>query len=275
MRSRCTPLLMLGVICKGEENMNKGIYKMAMLFGFLFLSLIYPCSGMAETAKQLYDKAIAIGAEGHCEDAVKLLQKASENEPQNMTLTISLSFAIDCSQGNLAKDVAKIIFASTSAGNGGDWTTALSLAKKAGDAVPKYAPAYVHLGVVYAKMVLANKGDNYVEDAIKAFSKALEIDPNNGLAHYNVGMAYAAQHKWSLAKEHVFKASSLGIRVPDDIISRVQREAASGEKKREPKKKSIITRLWPFGPDGWICKLMYPSAYTETEKNFWNAVGGG
>lgn len=234
-----------------------------------------PKSIMGETAKQLYDTAIASGQEGRCADATRLLQKASTIDPQNMAISISLSTAIDCSEGKLSKDVARNIFKSTSDGNKGDWSTALSLAQKACDAVPKYAPAYVHLGVVYAQMILANKGDHYANDAIKAYSKAIAIDPNNGLAHHNIGVAYAAQHNWNLAKEHLSKASSLGIRIPDDVMSRVQREAASGEKKHETKKESFISSLWPFGPDGWICKHIYPSAYTETERNFLNAIGGG
>ncbi len=250
--------------------MNMGTCKLSILFGLFLLASSQPSNVMAETAKQLYDKGIASGKEGRCEDAVKLLRKASENEPQNMAITVSLSFAIDCSKGTVPKDVAKNIFASTSAGNGEDWSAAISLAKKACDAALKYAPAFVHLGVVYAQMVSANKGDNYSDEAIKAFSKALEIDPNNGLAHYNVGMVYAAQHKWSLAKEHLSKALSLGIRIPDDVMSRVQREAASGEKKP-----SLWDSLWPFGPDGWICKIMYPSAATESEKKFWNSLAGG
>lgn len=253
--------------------MNKVHYKLSILFGLFLLASSYPENVMAETAKQLYDKAIALGKEGRCEDAVKLLQKASESEQQNMAISISLSSAMDCSEGKLAKDVAKTIFTSTSAGNGGDWNTALSLAKKACDAAPKYAPAFVHLGVVYTQMVLANKGNHYATDAIKAYSRAIEIDPINGLAHYNVGVAYASQHKWSPAKEHLSKASSLGIRIPDDVMSRVQREAASGEKKPETKKESIISILWPFGPDGWICKHVYPAAYNGPESNFWNAVG--
>ncbi|MBI4527025.1 MAG: tetratricopeptide repeat protein [Deltaproteobacteria bacterium] len=254
--------------------MNKRSFILPILLGLNLLAPCPPGNVMAETAKQLYDKAIGLGKEGRCEEAVKLLQKASENEPQTMAVTISLSFATDCSAGNLAKDVAKTIFASTSAGNGGDWSTALSLAKKACDLAPKYAPGFVHLGVVYAQMVLSNKGDNYASDAIKSYSRAIEIDANNGFAHYNIGVAYAAQHKWSMAKEHLSKASSLGIRIPGDVMARVQSEAASGEKKQETKKESIISSLWPFGSEGWICKHMYPSAYTETERNFWNAIGG-
>lgn len=28
------------------------------------------------------------------------------------------------------------------------------------------------------------------------------------------------------------------------------------------------------GHDGFICNHIYPSAYTEAEKAFWNAIGG-
>lgn len=246
--------------------------KLLMLFGLFLLALSYPANVMAETAKQLYDKAIASGKAGGCQDAAKLLRKALDIEPHNMAITISLSFAVDCSKGNVAKDVAMDIFASTSAGNRGDWSTALSLAKKVCNVAPNYAPAFVHLGVVYVQMIMTNKGDPAAAEAIKAYSKAIEMDPGNGLAHYNVGVAYAAQHKWRLAKVHLSKASSLGIRDPDDLISYVQTKTASAEKKEKPKKKSS---LWPFGPDGLICKHMYRSAYTDTEKKLWNAVGGG
>lgn len=255
--------------------MNKSRYVRTCLFALFLLATSCPIIVIAESAKQLYDNAITAGQEGRCDDAVGLLRKASETEPQNMAIAISLIIAIDCFEGKLAKAAAKNIFESTSAGNGGDWDTALSLAKKACDSAPKYAPVFVHIGVVYAQMILANKGGHYANDAIKAYSKAIAIDPNNGLAHYNIGIAYAAQHNWNLAKEHLSKASSLGIRIPDDVMSRVQREITSGEHKQETKKESILSSLWPFGPDGWICKHIYPSAYTEAERNFWNAIGGG
>lgn len=38
---------------------------------------------------------------------------------------------------------------------------------------------------------------------------------------------------------------------------------------------SIILSLWPFGPHGWICRHIAPSAYIELVRNFLSAVAGG
>lgn len=35
-----------------------------------------------------------------------------------------------------------------------------------------------------------------------------------------------------------------------------------------------LKQLWPFGPDGFICKEILPTVQTETGWKFWNSLGG-
>ena len=48
----------------------------------------------------------------------------------------------------------------------------------------------------------------------------------------------------------------------------------NAEKNPAGKQEGDASSLWPFGPAGWICKHMYPSAYTEIEKRLWSTLGG-
>lgn len=194
---------------------------LAVLAFILFFPVILVAQ---ETPKQLYDRGVMLGKEGHCAEANELLKRASKIAPNNMAITISLSFANDCAEGKISKKVGTLIFKSTIAGNGGDLDTAVSLAKQACNFAPKYAPAYVHLGVAYMKMVQYGKGDRYINDANNAYKKALEIDSNYGLAHHNLGVVHAVKREWKLAKKHLVKASSLGIKVPRGLMLRVERE---------------------------------------------------
>jgi len=274
--------------------MSNYFLKIASLFVLSIMVTCFTNKAICETGKELYETAITFGKEGQFSTAIMLLQDASKIEPQNKTITISLAIAVDCSEGKLSKDTGKKIFESIDAGNKGDWTNALILAQKACDLSPNNSLAYVHLGTVHSRMVLAgNKKSSIDADhAINAFRSALVIDPKNGLAHYNIGPAYAAQQKWTFAKAHLSEAASLKIIVPNDIMERVEKEYEKNikyEAEKETKKEkrqiverkteqtrdsNIISSLWPFGPNGWICKHIYPSAYTDTEKRFWNAIGG-
>lgn len=57
-------------------------------------------------------------------------------------------------------------------------------------------------------------------------------------------------------------------------IEQLERKNMSNESKEKTEDFSL-SFLWPFGPDGWICRHLYRSAATQTERNFWNALGGG
>lgn len=195
--------------------MKKLLYSLLLMF--------IPATLVAqETPRQLYDRGIMLGKEGRCIEAKELLQKASNIDPNNMAILISLSFANDCAKGQISNEVGKNLFTSVSAGNSGNWDNSLSLAKRATNLAPRYSPAYVHLGVVYIQMLQVGKGEHYGNDAINAYRKALDIDTNNGLAHYNLGVAYAAKGEWKLAKKHL---SSAGVNVPRDLILEIGKRA--------------------------------------------------
>lgn len=90
-----------------------------------------------------------------------------------------------------------------------------------------YAPAFHHLGTVYALLVANGIGDHNADDAIDAYRMALRLEPEYGYAHVNLGFAYAGRREWSRSKHHLDKAIVLAINVPGDVIRMVNDNAHS------------------------------------------------
>jgi tetratricopeptide (TPR) repeat protein len=64
--------------------------------------------------------------------------------------------------------------------------------------------AYINIGTIYMR----NKA---YQDAIEAYSKAVESDQNNGLAHYYLGLAYLRAGEYEKAEQESEEAKRLGI----------------------------------------------------------------
>lgn len=64
--------------------------------------------------------------------------------------------------------------------------------------------AFMNLGAIYMK-----RKDYH--DAIYAYSKAVEHNQNNGLAHYYLGLAFFKNGNYEMAREESEKAESLGV----------------------------------------------------------------
>jgi tetratricopeptide (TPR) repeat protein len=57
------------------------------------------------------------------------------------------------------------------------------------------------------------------EEAVAAFRKALELNPDNALAHNNLSVAYFAQGRFDLAIEYADRALALGYPVHSDFLT--------------------------------------------------------
>lgn len=55
-------------------------------------------------------------------------------------------------------------------------------------------------------------------EAIAAFMKALESDPNLGAVHYNLALYSYALKNYELAIKHIDKAIELGVKVPSQFL---------------------------------------------------------
>jgi tetratricopeptide (TPR) repeat protein len=166
----------------------------------------------------MYDRAVAFGQDGKFADARDLLRKALAASPGNLAIISCLTFAEDGAAVRISADLGKLLFASTASGNRGDWNTSLSLAQKAAKDGPKYAPAHLHLGVVYVQLVRSGRGDHYVQDAIAAYQEAIRIKPDYTQAFFNLGVAYAATGKWQLARTQLQRAKELAQAQNDSVL---------------------------------------------------------
>lgn len=53
-----------------------------------------------------------------------------------------------------------------------------------------------------------------LKEALEAYKKALELDPNSVYAHYNVGLLYFDMGQYALANEHAQRSYALGSQYP-------------------------------------------------------------
>ena len=62
-------------------------------------------------------------------------------------------------------------------------------------------------------------GDKYADYALDAYLKAVDYEPDNGYAHYNVALCYAGKKSWENARLHLDKAEINGIIISPQIKS--------------------------------------------------------
>lgn len=153
------------------------------------------------SSKDFYDRGVALGAEGRFAEARTFLRKALAASPRNLSIATALSFAEDGAETRLSSEARRLLFSNTASGNHGDWNAAFSAAQKAVVAAPQYAPAQMHLGTVYGKFVFLGQGNHYGHDAIKAFQGAIALKADYALAHFSLGVGYAASKNGSYPRQ--------------------------------------------------------------------------
>ncbi len=89
---------------------------------------------------------------------------------------------------------------------------------------PDKAPNHVIYGVFLHRL-------GRLEDAVGAYREALELDPDDPEAHYNLGLAYRDQGKLDLARRHAHRAYQLGYPLPG--LKRSLKEAGAWEAPEE------------------------------------------
>ena len=168
--------------------------------------------------KDLYGRGIALGTEGRFAEARTFLMKALAASPRNLSIATALEFAEDGAANRLSNKVGRMLFSSTMLGNQKDWSAAFSAAQKAASAAPKYAPAQMHMGVVYANFVMLGRGNHYGHDAITAFQKAIALKTDYAAAHFNLGVAYFASQRQELAKSEFHRAKSFALAQGNSVL---------------------------------------------------------
>lgn len=119
----------------------------------------------------------AQGTHRNTEEAAKAFAKANELvNPEDYQLKDKIDSAVKAVWGPAVNAAAK-------AADAGDYAKAETLLKQAVAINPEGPEAYVNLGIVYVKQ---DKWDQ----AIEAYKKALELQPDNEAVSYNLGIAY-------------------------------------------------------------------------------------
>jgi predicted Zn-dependent protease len=72
---------------------------------------------------------------------------------------------------------------------------------------PEAAQSYVVQGLYFHR-------NNRLDEAVKSYSRAIELAPNSINAHYNLGLAYTDLQQYDLANQHAQKAYALGVSLP-------------------------------------------------------------
>jgi hypothetical protein len=156
-----------------------------------------------KSVEMLYNDGIYYGINGDCFKSVNSFDSAALIDSDNIPVSISLTFAKDCRDGKIPNDVTKEIFTSIAAGNKGNWNSSLNHAKNVLSNIPSYAPAYVHLGVVYTNLYKIKDDQRYQDSIIDAYKTAIKLDTAYGLAHYNLAVIYSVFNKFHSANKHL------------------------------------------------------------------------
>jgi tetratricopeptide (TPR) repeat protein len=98
-----------------------------------------------------------------------------------------------------------------------DYKSAIEQYKKAGRIAPEDNAIHYNLGAAYS-----NQGQ--YEQAVVEYKKAIEIDQKMGDAHNGLAFAFYRLEKYDLAWHHIKIAEELGIKVPKDLLTAIEKE---------------------------------------------------
>ena len=113
--------------------------------------------------------------------------------------------------------------------------------------------------LVYKGQILLRQND--ISGATESLQTALSNDPDNAVAHYQLGIAYAQQHDPSRAEAEWREAVRLRPDLTDAQKSLAVMEISRGEIDSVLQTAQTIIATQPFSPDGYILKGMADLAH--------------
>lgn len=198
---------------------------------------------MNRSDQPLVKLANQAGARGHIDEAIKLLQRAIELNPDSLAAHTSL-VGVYGSQGEF--DLAERHYRTAAAIDPGVAKLQYNLGVarltekrlvEARDAFtraieinPQDADSFAQLGLTYEMQALPDK-------AAEQYRKALEVEPAHRQSHWQLGRLLNAQQRHAEAAEHLHKA----VEPADRASPMIRRELAQAQLAMDQKEQAIAT----------------------------------
>jgi tetratricopeptide (TPR) repeat protein/S1-C subfamily serine protease len=145
---------------------------------------VAPLPGAPADANPDYERAIPHFQKRDFDQAIPLLEKAVDANPNFIRAQLDLGFAYN----------QKRLF-----------DKAIPCFKKVIELDRNNASAHNNLGAAY-------NGQGRYDDAIPCFEEAIKLDPNHAAAHFNLGVAYSAKKQYDESIQHYEKAVAINDR---------------------------------------------------------------
>jgi tetratricopeptide (TPR) repeat protein len=150
-----------------------------MLFNFLA-----GCSDSTLNSKSSYDQGVALAVAGKFKKAQTAFANALQDETDRNAAQQSLEVVNESLSKRLDAQAAIEFFKGIKYGNKGELVLAFSYFSKAINTAPDFATAYYERAIINGRL-------NLYHQAIADFSRAIELDPQDGAAYHNRGLASA------------------------------------------------------------------------------------
>jgi tetratricopeptide (TPR) repeat protein len=129
----------------------------------------------------------------------------------------------------------------------------LEEAGKLDNEILKFSPHDVD-ALVYKGQIQLRQNDT--GGAVQSLQTALQNDPNNAVAHYQMGIAYAQQHDSGRAEQEWQKAVSIRPDLTDAQKALASVQMSHGEIDAVMQTAQQIITTQPFSPDGYLLKCV-------------------
>ncbi|MBL7032115.1 MAG: tetratricopeptide repeat protein, partial [Nitrospira sp.] len=157
--------------------------KQYLLIFILFLVLA-GCSDSTLNSKSSYDQGVALAVAGQFNKAQKAFTKALQDEADRDAARQSLEVVRESLSQRLDTQAVIDFFQGIKFGNEGEQVLAFSYFSKAIKRAPDFATAYYERGIINGRLKL-------YDQAVTDFSRSIELNPQDGAAYNNRGLARA------------------------------------------------------------------------------------
>jgi tetratricopeptide (TPR) repeat protein len=168
----------------------------------VFVAFFSPVQSQEQTAKLLQETARTLVQKGDFDNAVVILERAKQQEPNNIEILKDLCFASYLKRDfGKAIEVGKELVEKPGADEQAFQLLGLSYKATANskEAARLYRAAlrrFPASGVIYNEYAELLASDNELDEAISQWEKGIEVSPSYSSNYYNATMFYARKNNW-------------------------------------------------------------------------------